>query len=165
MGDQRFDSLARHLASGTSRRRALRALAAGTLGLLGGMLGNRAVAKACLREGKDCKRGSQCCSGSCQGKKGKQKCRRVPVQSICTIKNSLCPGGAVRTECGTGALSCACLETTQGHAFCALNQNTAQTPCTSNAECDARIGQGAACVRVGNGCAATVCIMPCPDPV
>lgn len=167
MDEQRFDALARHLARGTSRRRALGALAVGALGLFGGMLGERAGAKACLREGKDCKRGSQCCSGRCQGKKGRKKCRRVPFQSICTRRTDSCTG-AVK-DCGVGAEFCVCNVTTSGAALCSQGFRCPAQPCRNNPDCVAAFGEGWFCVRSPDGCMCddqeTSCVQRCPDPV
>jgi hypothetical protein len=85
-----FDELASGLASGSiSRRKALRlmgaALVGGTLGSLGGV----AAADDCKRNGKACKKNSQCCSGNC-------------VNGTC----SACPAGSVELSNGTCAKPC-----------------------------------------------------------
>jgi len=62
----RFDDLARTLATGTSRRQALKLLGGSlTGGLLAALGVGTAVADECKRNGKPCKKDSQCCSGTC----------------------------------------------------------------------------------------------------
>ncbi len=61
-----FDEWTKTLARSTSRRDALKTLAGGTVGGLLALLGvGIAVAEECKRNGKACKKGSQCCSGTC----------------------------------------------------------------------------------------------------
>lgn len=171
MDQPRVDQLARHLAAGSSRRRALRVLAAGALGPLLGFAGEPAKAEACLRDGKVCKRGSQCCSGRCQGKQGKKKCRRVAGASICTIRDDVCakPFDGSVVDCGVGPLACDCHVTAAGRAFCA-DSNQTGVGCETDVECVAAIGEGAACVhfrtgRCNNGVPLNACLRPCPDPI
>jgi hypothetical protein len=90
MDDRQFDSLARALVAATTTRR--RVLAAGVLSGVLGMPGLfDTVAKkhkkrrkkiqrnafGCVNVGSFCKNSGQCCSGVCQGKKGKKSARRM----------------------------------------------------------------------------------------
>src|SRR5215210_8431002 len=66
-----FDDLARGLADGTlTRGKALRLMGAA---LVGGALGSVGIGEAsadppgCKRNGKNCTRNGQCCSGNCSG--------------------------------------------------------------------------------------------------
>ncbi len=169
MDQTRLDSLVRRLAETTTRRHALRTLAAGALGLLGGTPGGAWAAEGCLSEGKPCERGKQCCSGLCKGKKGKKACRRVPSQGICTNRMKICDGSSPHPDCGAGPLDCRCNTTLTGRAFCgsSLDTNAGITPCASDLECAQQFGNGAVCVRgAGVGpCTIDFCQLPCPDPV
>jgi hypothetical protein len=61
-----FDALTRDLACSTSRRHALKAIFAGTVGsALGFIALSTAQAAACLHFGATCKSDSECCSGRC----------------------------------------------------------------------------------------------------
>ena len=89
--ERSFDELARGLASGTvTRGKALRlmgaALVGGTLASLG--IGE-AAADECKRNGKACKKHTQCCSGNC-------------VNGTCAG----CPSGRVLLSNGTCAIPC-----------------------------------------------------------
>ncbi len=90
MDAYRFDALARTLAPGASRRRALAGLVSGLLAAAGLGLGGarrpdatakkrrrkvRRNAFGCVSAGEFCKHAGQCCSGVCRGKKGKKRCR------------------------------------------------------------------------------------------
>jgi hypothetical protein len=177
MDQERFDRLTRRLSRVSSRRVALQSLAgvvlAGGLARFGLAEANAqdATAARCLGEGKKCKRGNQCCSGLCQGKKDKKRCRRAPGQSICTVRDDICskPLDEEGVDCGVGSLSCTCMVTAAGHAFCS-NGNQSTVRCATDVECVAAIGAGAACVhqrtgRCNNGEPVNVCHFPCPDPV
>jgi hypothetical protein len=87
-----FDELTRGMASGSiSRGRALRLMGAALLGSTLGSLGIVDEASAdppgCKRNGKNCTRNDQCCSGNCAG-------------GTC----SACPAGRVELSNGTCAL-------------------------------------------------------------
>jgi hypothetical protein len=68
MDHDRFDDLTRALASGMSRRQALKLLGGS---LAGGLMAFLSIGEAhadrpgCKRNGKACKEPSQCCSGRC----------------------------------------------------------------------------------------------------
>src|SRR3712207_4230881 len=69
MDHERFDDLTRALATGMSRRQALKSLAGGAAGGLLAFLGVGKAAAAppgCKRNGKKCKEDTQCCSGNCE---------------------------------------------------------------------------------------------------
>jgi hypothetical protein len=103
-----FDTLARGLAAGISRR----ALGTGVLGLgLAGLTATDAGAKR--------KRKRKKCKG------GKTRCGRRCVRGRC------CPGKA----CGGG--DCRCLVAVEGDAFCAVDGVGLIDPCTTSQDCDA----------------------------
>jgi hypothetical protein len=92
--ERSFDELARGLASGDiSRRRVLRLMGAA---LVGGTLASLGIGEAaadppgCKRNGKKCKRDTQCCSGNCEG-------------GTCA---AACPPFRVELSNGTCALPC-----------------------------------------------------------
>jgi hypothetical protein len=65
---QQFDELAKALASGQSRREALRKFVGGAAGVVLASLPGRAAADGgedCKVAGKACKKDLQCCSGVC----------------------------------------------------------------------------------------------------
>jgi hypothetical protein len=107
----------------------------------------------CLDVGQACAgKNSKCCSGICQGKKPR-KGRRD--KSRCAAHNT---GGCLPTQdtcLGTGQ-ACgengACTRTTGKASFCGVDG--ACSACQRDADCQALLGPGAACV---------VCFAFCPD--
>src|SRR5207248_8571234 len=88
MEPTRFDDLTKALATATSRRQALKAIAATTLGSILGLsrLGTAFGAPKCHRAGTGCDTDSQCCSGLyCANG---EKCTPCPALPAC---NSGCP--------------------------------------------------------------------------
>ena len=79
---QQFDELAKALASGQSRREALRKFIGGVAGVVLASVPGRAAADECKRAGKACKKDVQCCSGVC--------CDGVccDVGEVCMVMNS-----------------------------------------------------------------------------
>ena len=100
MDATKFDAVARRLASGLSRREALRGLAAGAIAALGGGAALRSAAaqdgdlarQRCLRNDDLCNRTRQCCQD-----KGKRLCRQVQDASnsdtfCCSPEGEECAG-------------------------------------------------------------------------
>jgi hypothetical protein len=116
------DELARGLATGRmSRRRVLKVLG-GTLagGLLAvfGVGGGVAAAHECKRNGKACKKDSQCCSGICSSGTC-AACR--PNSGSCTANTQCCSGncsGGTCTACPSGRVL--------------LSNGTCALPCSSD---------------------------------
>jgi hypothetical protein len=167
-----FLALARQAAALATRRDTLRTLA-GAIGLAAGTAPASGTAATCLRNGKECKRGNQCCSGFCKrGKGDKKRCRKVSSASTCTIRDDLCvqPPGGPFVDCGVGSVLCACLVTTAGRAFCADPLQTF-VECETNADCVAEIGRGTVCVKLRTGPSCNSgppvknCFRRCADPV
>lgn len=101
MDIDRFDTLSRGLAAGTSRRRALRLLGAAVgAGLLSIVHpGSAQAAPRCRRTGEECEEQKRCCTGVCCGK-------------VCCAPGQVCqsgrcvtpppPGGPNRVICVCG---------------------------------------------------------------
>jgi hypothetical protein len=96
-----FDELAWGLAGGTvSRRKALRLMGAA---LVGGALGSLGIGEAaadpdgCKRNGKNCKRGTQCCSGNCSSGTCAAACQ--PFGASCTADSQCCGGNCSSGTC------------------------------------------------------------------
>jgi hypothetical protein len=123
----------------------------------------------CLEVGDPCKNVTQCCSGICDGKKGKRSCRAhgtgvcdQQAEGICTAVNPKL------TACDNSG-ECACFRTTAGSNFCANTfVETACADCRKDADC-AALGfpAGSACLPFFQGnCVAScetgmACLPPC----
>jgi hypothetical protein len=123
----RFDRLA-HSVSGLLSRRAL----AGALGLGALVWPSLVDAKkrgkkkkkvkfnefGCVSVGGYCKNADQCCSGMCEGKKGKKKCRARGAGTCDQDSPGVCLAANPTTlTCNNDAL-CYCYATTAGSNFC-----------------------------------------------
>jgi hypothetical protein len=169
-----FDRLTRKVVTHASRRAALAALLAGTGGVLGLSVARPAGAQSCLTDGTRCRNATECCSSWCKRKHDSHKkfCRRADNQGICRGADNKCISGSV--VCGTNSTGdgCPCFVTTAGRSFCGAGSVVAADgcDCTSNMQCERRIGKGAKCVQVEGVCAAlcpsgttTGCLAPCPN--
>ena len=172
-----LDELARGLASGSiSRGRALRLMGAA---LVGGTLASLGIGEAgaddCKRNGKRCKKNSQCCSGTCTSNGTCQGC--TPGTSCGPGGAGICRANAsgAGTTCSCGDTSCAasCSECS-GPQVCALSAGACLTApflcvtpcptclpdcdgsfgaCTSNEQCCSNICEGGFCKpSVGFNC-------------
>jgi hypothetical protein len=168
----RFGALMRSLTGAASRRDVARGLTAAGLGLGSMRLPDLVEAKkkrknkkkrkkarpnafGCLEVGDPCKTEEQCCSGICEGKKSKRKCRAHDAGSCLT--------GAQIDVCGGPAVACTssfgqpgqCATTTGNAAYClaAIYCHA----CTTDVECQEAngglLGPNAACFH----CAGDVC--------
>ncbi len=153
----RFDRLTRLVSLHLSRR-----TLAGAVGLATLALPHRIEAKknrkkkkkikrnafGCVNVGTFCKNSSQCCSGICQGKKGKKKCQAHDTGS--------CQPGHTQLDCGGEDVPCLtntgldglCDTTTGNAAFCSVHKVGPQPPCTRDADCKIFDPRGA-CIRCG----------------
>ncbi len=91
MNPTKFDEVTKALATATSRRQALKTIAATTLGSILGLagIGTALAAPKCHRNGLGCDTNSNCCSGNCQN----GKC--VPCIDLgqpCTSDSQCCLG-------------------------------------------------------------------------
>ena len=174
MDATRFDSLARFLTAGSSRRYLMRGLGALGLGFGAARFPETASGKKTRKKRKKLKRNAfgcvnvggkcrgkdrVCCSGICNGKKPK---KGKKDRSRCVAHNVLdCQPG--QGTCGFGACgtSGACYRTTGQAGFCASNGDCVS--CRKDADCDAMgFGPGAACILC-EGCGGvsdTACFRP-----
>jgi hypothetical protein len=164
MDTSRLDHLIRRVSTRLSRR-----TLAGTLGLaaLARPFGIEARKKrkkkkkirrnsfGCVNVGGFCKNSGQCCSGICQGKKGKKKCQAHDTGG--------CQPGHSIGGCGGQSVTCPdnnegqCATTTGKSAFCFEFKFQPVPPCTRDADCEGGGFPGAACVLCGDG---TTCVVP-----
>jgi hypothetical protein len=117
----------------------------------------------CVNVGNFCKNSGQCCSGVCQGKKGKKKCK-AHNESTCTTGQHTDFCGGTDASCVSSAGVPGVCETTTGNAgYCAVVGIC--DACTKDADCIADFGPDAACI-VCSGCldVDTVCVGPNGGP-
>lgn len=120
----------------------------------------RPNAYGCLNVGATCKKAGRCCSGICQGKKGKRKCRAHDTGTCKQNAPAFCEGDPVQTLCNNSP-QCACLKTTGGSSICgSLSTESSQcAECRTDADCLALgLPPGSACVPFSTG----VCAGNCP---
>jgi hypothetical protein len=159
----RFDHLTRTFATLRSRRAIAGALGLSALGLpslIDAKKKKRNKKKkikknqfGCVNVGNFCKNSGQCCSGICQGKKGKKTCR--------AHDGSTCMAGQTIVDCGGALVVCttsggapgACLTTTGNAPFCSVSFDC--FPCQQDVDCEPICGQGAACIACAGDCADT----------
>lgn len=171
MDGTRINHLLRSLAS--SRRVYLGGLAALASGWLGQSAGEtrrkrkkrkpkktKPNAYGCLSVGKLCRNAAQCCSGVCEGKQGKRRCR--PHDSfICQVDDDTCSTGLTKL-CGTTNPYCACTLTTGNAPFCGdyagFPGDQLCRDCRRDEDCQEEFGPGAACVVYSR-----LCNDICPD--
>ena len=100
MDSERFDDLTRALASGVSRRQTLKLLGGS---LAGGLMVFLGIGEAgadppgCKREGKNCTRHDQCCSGTC-------------CNTVCCAAGQVCQDGQCVAPPTGNQLICRCNE-------------------------------------------------------
>jgi hypothetical protein len=132
---ERFDELVRSFGRPRSRRQTLRGLAGAAAGAFA-LGGREASADTCKRDGKACRKNSQCCSNTCVDASGRANagtCRQSCVartDDFCTADRSTCcdPGYVCGDdECGNTSV---CSGTV--NASCRLNS----CDCLSFLVCD-----------------------------
>jgi len=95
-----FDDLTRALATTASRRQFLKTLAGGAAGgLLAFLSIGEAAADPCKRNGKPCKKHSQCCSGNCAN----GTCAAPPLAQ--TLFRCRCNDGTTQSTCNSDECS------------------------------------------------------------
>jgi hypothetical protein len=170
-----FDDVTRTLTSLLTRRNALRALAGVGFSLGGLRLAEVAGARkkrqrrkktrkvkpnqfGCLEIGDPCQNADQCCSGICQGKKGKKRCRAHDIGTCDQDRPGYCAEGNPNDAACNGGQG-ACFRTTSGSNICINNLDCRE--CQKDADCVA-LGYppGAACVQVSGDLA---CAELCTD--
>jgi hypothetical protein len=175
MEHDRFDQFVSALAQRPSRRAFAGILGLGALGLAGSTQVDVASARkkhkkkvknnefGCVDVGKFCKNAGQCCSGICQGKKGKKKCI-AHGESTCVSgqKEPICGGTGV--TCPTPNGEQGLCDTTTGNAgYCVADGNC--FACKKDADCIAQCGADAACIQCAT-CGLTggfACVGPVVD--
>jgi hypothetical protein len=113
----------------------------------------------CVNVGGYCKNSGQCCSGICEGKKGKKKCQAHGTTGGCQSGHSIADCGGASVTCpdfGDGQ----CATTTGNAAFCFEFKFQSVPPCRRDADCRPDFFPGVACLRCGDG---TTCAIP-PSP-
>ena len=168
MEPSRFDDLTKALATSTSRRQALKTIAATTLGSILGLsgIGTAFGAPKCHRNGLGCDTNSQCCSGYCANG---EKCTCPPApacNSICPCPSGqTCQNGQCVTPCEGLQQPCTsasqCCDTGQGKTTCESNSvavvccNTPGGSCSQGLDCCGGtycVGGTCQCVLSGDGC-------------
>lgn len=177
MNADRFDELLRVMTG--SRRMALgAALAAVGAGFVPGSDAagkSRKPGKAkkpkpnvygCLNVGARCKRAEQCCSGICEGKKGRRKCRAHDTGTCDQDAPGYCEAGnPYLAQCNGGG--CLCFRTTGDSRFCA--GSVVCETCQRDADClSLGYPPGSACAPVSGDLACEeicesgmACVTPC----
>lgn len=87
-----------------------------------------------------------------------------PSAGVCT-DHLICGEKQVHCDPGPGS-GCSCTLSVEG-CFACINENFCGPACTSSAECEASLGTGAICQRLGTGCCGQTCAWPCgqePSP-
>ena len=121
-----FDELARGLASGeVSRGKALRlmgaALVGGTLASLLGIGEAAAAPGGCKRDGKKCKKSSQCCSGNCVNAPTGTCGACKTYSSTCTNNSECCSGYCNQFGiCDQNVVECACQDGFMYRSLCTM---------------------------------------------
>lgn len=195
MNQQSFDILTRSLSGSPSRRQLLRGLVSMGFGL--GAMRLSGIAKArkkrkpkkktkgakpnafgCLEVGDPCKKSDQCCSGICDGKKGKRKCLAHGAGTCAQDGVGYCSAANPTALTCNNDDFCFCLETTAGSIFCAdvhIGTGITCTNCQRDADCVALgFPPGSACAPFSTGIceggcfSEMVCVAPCgaelPEP-
>jgi hypothetical protein len=117
----------------------------------------------CVNVGGLCKHDGQCCSGICQGKKHKRRCRAHDQRT--------CHAGQIEGFCGGEPVSCvtgtgdtgSCDTTTGKAGYCTASGNC--FACSKDADCVPFCGAHAACIVCGNVCALSDLQTACVGPV
>lgn len=165
MDAQRFDSLARMLATGKTRRSFVKSLAGGLLAAVAGGIGVGAVEAARCREpGNSCEKDAHCCSGSCaKGKNGRKTCvcpegtkpckgDCIPAKACCTRDDCpASPDACHRAACTGGACG---LEVTPGRRCDDGDRCTTGDVCQADGTCH---GTPKDCSKYSDACNEGVC--------
>jgi hypothetical protein len=132
-----FDDLARGLADGSiTRGKALRLMGAA---VVGGTLGSLGVGEAsaapigCKRNGKNCTRSDQCCSGNCSS--GSCRAQTTTTTTTPTTTTSTTTSTSTTSTSTTTPITSTSTSTTSTTPGCVPNES----PCTSNGQCCSNI--------------------------
>lgn len=162
MNDSRFDELTKALASSTSRRQALKALAATTAGAILSLSGlDTAFARHCRTFGAQCSSNAECCSGYCP---------QTTYQCGCPPGTQLCNGSCVSTSCPAGQTfspsACMCCPNSQlctNGTCCATGTACLNNTCCPTTQVCVNPSTGiATCCAAGYKCLTNgTCAKPC----
>jgi hypothetical protein len=173
MDSARFDRLTRILASIRSRRGLITALGLASIGVFDPITARtkhkhkhkrkktklQKNAFGCVNVGKFCKHDRQCCSGVCQGKKGRKQCKAHHTGGCHAGQRAgLCGGD--NTPCTSSAGESGICQTTTGNAGYCQGSGFACMPCRTDADCRALVGPAAACIPCGAIGCETACVAP-----
>jgi hypothetical protein len=127
----------------------------------------------CVSVGSFCRNDAQCCTGLCDGKKGKRRCSGHGAGTCNQEAEGVCQSlNPISTACNNRA-DCACFRTTGDSSVCAelfcVRPGCSECAvCRSDADCVALgLPPGAACAAVAEGLCAGVCetgmacLLPC----
>jgi hypothetical protein len=166
----KFDDLTKALATATSRRQALKTIAATTIGGVLGLagIGTAFGAPKCHRNGLGCDTNSQCCSGYCDPTTGTCACPSGQTNCSGTCVNTQndpnnCGGcGNVCPAAGLACINGGC--TAQSYFTCGCATGTvascASSPCTAST---AAASCSAFCSFAGLGSVvSSTCSIGCP---
>ncbi len=179
MDQNRFDSIAKRVATSTSRRSLLKAGGAAAVGAIAGLFGNKGSIAATLRgPGVVCRKNGDCVSGICGAPdfSGRRKCECAPNQVICGSK-CVDPTTAYQTDkkncgsCGhrcTGSNVCCQGACVAPAAVCSGVCCTGTQVCFSNSCCQP-VTSEVACVShcgesVSDTCGGLISCPPCCVP-
>jgi hypothetical protein len=122
----------------------------------------------CLEVDDPCKSAEQCCSGVCEGKQGKKRCRAHDTGTCDQDLPGLCSPTPTIAPCNNSA-TCFCMITTANSSFCAQLGVARCTGCRKDADCVTQgLPPGSACLPTTGFLCATdcpetgmVCLPPC----
>ncbi|MGH2618506.1 MAG: hypothetical protein ACRDJC_25020, partial [Thermomicrobiales bacterium] len=127
----------------------------------------RPNAFGCLDVGDSCTRASQCCSGICEGKKGKRRCRAHDTGGCSAgLTPAAGCGGTADIACTTSRGQPGRCATTTGNAgYCVAEFHSySDFSCKTDVDClvvsDGFLGPDAACVLCADGDGGTLCATP-----
>jgi hypothetical protein len=104
-------------------------------------------ALGCVNVGNFCKHADQCCSGICQGRKGKKKCRAHNATTCQATQTDIYCAGGTHFPCITSTAFNlgSCFTTTGNAGYCAYKVAPCLT-CAKDADGRSALGDGAACI-------------------
>src|SRR5690242_11347003 len=132
-----LDDVARTVASGVSRRQALRRIGGGFAAAVAASLGlaPKEALAACPTGTRQCQAGGPCCPGTCCAAGG-------ACCTGCCTSGTLCRAGTLRAECGNHGAACVscsgptvdtCSATAGGGGTCSCGSNPG--PCPTGTTC------------------------------
>lgn len=129
----------------------------------------------CLEVGGACKNADQCCSGVCEGKKGKRRCSAHDTGTCRQEGFGICSGSTGTPFKCNDSGNCVCFHTTSGSNFCADLANAGLdicADCQKDADCQGLgFPPGSACIPISEGgcdgiCeGGMACFAPCGTPL